>query len=166
MIRVRLQIENGEIKDTYDAYGLIYLSADHRFAPPIKDFEKTSYPEQAGENTDNRTVDDAFDYKVTFFVECPNSNLDNANVRIKAVNDLMYSKSGDIKTFKEWTLYNDYKKVKIVGIPQPIEEAKEFWRDNKGKVHDCVQIELTLHVSKPHLCDFSTFSDMDVKPRG
>ena len=61
MIRVRLKIGDGEILDTIDGYGLIYISADSRFAAPIKEFEKTSYPEQEGENILAKTVSDAFD---------------------------------------------------------------------------------------------------------
>lgn len=84
MIKVRLQIADGAIQDTYDAYGLIYISADHRLAAPTKGFEKTSYAEQAGENIDPRTVDDAFDYTVKFLVTCPNNDIVNANKKIAA----------------------------------------------------------------------------------
>ena len=41
MIRVRLKIEDGEIYDTADKYGMVYVKADKRFAAPIKDFAKT-----------------------------------------------------------------------------------------------------------------------------
>ena len=69
MIKVRLQIADGEIKDTASDYGLVYLQADSRFAAPVKGFEKSSYPEQPGINLDPRTVDDEFEYKVKFFVK-------------------------------------------------------------------------------------------------
>lgn len=157
MIRVRLQIGNEEVKDTYDAYGLIYLSSDNIFSAPTKGFEKTAYAEQAGENIDPRTVDDAFDYTARFLVNCPNGKIENANKKIADFNSLMFYKTGgdDIKGFREFKFYNDYKKVKIVGYPEPIAEAKEFWRDKNGNVYDIVQVELKIRVSDPRKCDFN-----------
>ena len=162
MIDVRLQIAGGAIQDVYKTYGFIYQSADHRLAPPPRGFEKTTYAEQAGENIDPRTVDDAFDYTVMFVVVAENKSLVNANAKIAAFNALMYdyekgenSIATDVKRFKEFTFYNDYKRVKIVGYPEPIAEAQEFWRDKFGNVHDAVQVELKIHVAEPKKCDFN-----------
>ena len=154
MIKVRLQIANGDILDTADNYGLVYVSADSRFAAPIKQREVTTYAEQEGENTSTKTVDDAFDYKVTWFIKADGS-LGNANAVIAKFNALLYDQVDDIKTFKQVKFYNDYKKVKIVGIPSPIQEATEFWRDANGKQHDVVCVEWVIRVSKPSLCDFN-----------
>lgn len=154
MIRVRLQIGDGDIADTADNYGLVYVSADSRFEAPIKEFEKTSYPEQEGENISPITVSDAFDYKVKWFVAAKNSIV-NANKIIAAFNHLLYTPVGDLKTFKQVVFYNDYKKVKIVGTPTLIQEATEFWRDAQGKQHDVVCVEWVIRVSKPSLCDFN-----------
>lgn len=154
MIKVRLQIGEENIVDTADEYGLIYLSADHRFAAPLKEFEKSSYPEEEGEHINAKSVDDAFDYKTTWFVKADGS-LDNANAVIARFNSLLYTQEGDVKTFKQVIFYNDYKKVKIVGTPSPISEAKEFWRDQRGRQHDVVQVEWVIRVSKPSLCDFN-----------
>ena len=154
MIKVRLQIANGDILDTADNYGLVYISADSRFAAPIKQREVTTYPEQEGENISTKTVDDAFDYKVTWFIKADGS-LGNANAVIARFNSLLYTQDGDVKTFKQVVFYNDYKKVKIVGTPSPIQEASEFWRDQSGKQHDVVCVEWTIRVSKPSLCDFN-----------
>lgn len=154
MIKVRLQIANGDILDTADNYGLVYISADSRFHAPIKQREVTTYAEQEGENISSKTVDDAFDYKVTWFVKA-NGSLNNANATIARFNSLLYTQVDDIKTFKEVSFYNDYKKVKIVGIPSPIQEATEFWRDAQGKQHDVVCVEWVIRVSKPSLCDFN-----------
>ena len=154
MIKVRLQIANGNIVDTADTYGLVYISADSRFAAPIKQREVTTYAEQEGENTSTKTVDDAFDYKVTWFIKADGS-LGNANDTIARFNSLLYTQDGDVKTFKQVVFYNDYKKVKIVGTPSPIQEATEFWRDQSGKQHDVVQVEWVIRVSKPSLCDFN-----------
>lgn len=154
MIKVRLQIADGDILDTADNYGLVYISADSRFDAPIKEFEKTSYPEQEGENIHPVTVSDAFDYKTTWFIQA-NGSLGNANAVIARFNSLLYTQDGDIKTFKQVTFYNDYKKVKIVGTPSLIQEATEFWRDVQGKQHDVVCVEWVIRVSKPSLCDFN-----------
>lgn len=154
MITVRLQIADGNIVDTADTYGLVYISADSRFAAPIKEFERTSYPEQEGENILAKTVSDAFDYKVTWFVKADGS-LGNANAVIVRFNSLLYTQEDDVKTFKQVTFYNDYKKVKIVGTPSLIQEATEFWRDANGKQHDVVCVDWVIRVSKPSLCDFN-----------
>lgn len=156
MIKVRLQIDNGDILDTIDGYGLVYVSSDHRFEAPIKEFDKTSYPEQEGENIIVKTVSDAFDYKVKWFVKA-NGSLSNANKVIADFNGKLYSKAEgqDVLTFNTVTFYNDYKKVKIVGTPSPIQEATEFWRDANGKQHDVVCVEWVIRVSKPRLCNFN-----------
>lgn len=154
MIKVRLQIGDGDILDTADAYGLVYISADSFFAAPVKEFESTSYPETEGENIFNKTVDDAFDYKVTWFIKADGS-LGNANNVIANFNSLLYTSADGVKSFKQVTFYNDYKKVKIVGIPSPISEASEFWRDKRGIQYDVVEVEWMIRVSKPSLCDFN-----------
>jgi hypothetical protein len=154
MIKVRLQIGNGDILDTMDGYGLVFVSSDNRFEAPIKEFEKTSYPEQEGENIIAKTVSDAFDYKVVWFIKADGS-LNNANKIISQFNSLLYTQEGDVKSFKRVTFYNDYKKVKIVGIPSLIQEATEFWRDANGKQHDVVCVEWEIRVSRPRLCDFN-----------
>ena len=154
MIKVRLQIDDGDILDTIDAYGLVYVSSDHRFEAPIKEFDKTSYPEQEGENIIAKTVSDAFDYKVKWFVKA-DGKLANANAVIARFNSRLYTQEGYVKSFKRVTFYNDYKKVKIVGTPSLIQDATEFWRDANGKQHDVVCVEWVIRVSKPSLCDFN-----------
>lgn len=154
MIKVRLQIADGNIVDTADAYGLIYLSADSRFGAPIKEMEKTTYAEQEGENIYPKTVSDAFDYKTTWFIKA-NGSLETTNAVIAEFNSLLYTQEGDVKTFKQVSFYNDYKRVKIVGTPSPIADAKEFWRDSLGVQHDIVVVEWLIRVSKPSLCDFN-----------
>lgn len=153
MIRVRLFIDGmtGDPLDTETKWKLIYVSADNRVSAPIKPFEKTTYPEQEGENIYNKTVDDAFDYKVTWLIK---ATLDDANAIISTFNSEIMNNNG-IKEFRRVTFYNDYKKVKIVGIPSPISEATEFWRDANGKQHDVVKVEWTIRVDKPSLCDFN-----------
>lgn len=157
MITCRIQIENGQILDTYEGHKLIYMESDNRTEAPIKKRDTSSYAEQAGENTDRRTVQDAFDYKVQFIIEAPNKNLQNANAVIAAFNRKLYTQpaNSDIRIYKEITFYNDYKRVKIVGIPEPIAEPKELYRRQNGEAMDCAVVVLTIHVSDPTKCDFN-----------
>lgn len=159
MIRVRLQIEDGEIYDTLDRYGLIYINGSKRFAAPIKKFEETIYPEQSGKNISPKTTDDSFDYEVEFFIKT--ENLIRVNKKITRFNSLMYTQDGDVKTFKRITFYDDYKGVKIVGYPQPMDVPTKFWRDKNGYQQDVVLCKLIIQVNNPSLCDF-TGSDVYV----
>lgn len=159
MIRVRLKIGNGEIVDT-QALGLIYLDSDKRLAPPTKGFETTSYPEEEGEHILPKTVDDAFDYKVKFFIQA--DSIEDANTKIDAFNSMLHGEADSLgsKEFYQVTFFNDYKRHKIVGYPFPIDEATEFWRDPSDQVNDIVVVEWTIRVTKPSLCEFKTpFSD-------
>lgn len=156
MIKVRIQIGDGAIKDTLD-HGLIFMESDKRMEAPIKKRDSTSYAEEAGEHTDPRTVQDAFDYKVKFIVEAPNKNLQNANAVIAKFNKLLYTqaKDNDIRTYKTVTLYDDYKRVKIVGLPSPIAEVENLYRRQNGSQMDCAVVEMTIRVSDPTKCDFN-----------
>lgn len=155
MINVRIKIGDGAIEDTFTAHKLIYIDADNRTEAPIKKRDVTTYAEQAGDNTDPRTVQDAFDYKVRFIIDSQNTNLANVNAIIAAFNAKLYTQpaNSDIRTYKEVTFYNDFKRVKIVGLPEPIAEPKEMKRSKNG--YDFAEVELTIHVSDPTKCDFN-----------
>lgn len=154
MIRVRIKIgsdSEAEIHDTLD-YGLVYLDSDKRVGPDKKDFEVTSYPEQDGENVLPKTTNAPFDYKVKFFIQ--SSSVDNANDIIDDFNKMLYTQSGDVKTFKQVTFYNDYKGHKIVGYPSEIANATEFWRDRNNQALDVVVVEWNIRANSPKLCEF------------
>lgn len=155
MIKTRIKIGDGATEDTFAAHKLIYISADNRTEAPIKKRDVSSYAEQAGENTDPRTVRDAFDYKVTFAIDTTDTDLASANAIVAAFNARLYTQKpgSDIRTYKQVTFYNDYKRVKIVGIPEPIAEPKETKRTRGGL--DYARIELVIHVDNPNLCDFN-----------
>ena len=163
MIKARLQIEGGDILDTVKGYGLWYLDADERLEAPTKGFEFTSYAEEAGQHTDAKTVQDSFDYKVKFLVQAKNSDIENANIIIRDFNQRLYTKEADtdVRKYKQVTFYNDLNRVKIVGYPHPISEATDFWRDKHGNIADAVEIEFTITVTDPILCDFAL---TDVSP--
>lgn len=160
MLKARIKIGDGEVVDTFLGYGLVYLDSDKRTAAPSKGFESTSYPEDEGTHIIPKTVDDAFEYKVKFFIQA--SSLENANEKIVAFNNALYDyvldendQPTDVKEYKQVEFYNDYKRHKIVGYPEPISEPTEFWRDPKNQVNDVVVVEWTIRVNKPSLCDFA-----------
>lgn len=154
MIRVRLKIGGGAVEDIYTAHKLIYIRADNRTEAPIKKRDVSSYIEEAGDHTDPRTVQDAFDYKVQFIIDGQDKDLKRVNSIIAAFNKMLYTQpaNSDIRTYKEVTFYNDFKRVKIVGLPEPIAEPKEMKRSRNG--FDFAQVELVIHVSDPTKCDF------------
>ena len=155
MINVRIQIGDGAIEDTHTAHKLIYLEADNRTEAPIKKRDVTTYAEQAGDNTDPRTVQDAFDYKVRFIIDGQDKDLKRVNSIIAAFNKKLYTQeaNSDIRTYKEVTLYNDFKPCKIVGLPEPIAECKEFKKSRNG--YEFAQVEFVIHVSDPTKCNFN-----------
>lgn len=154
MINVRIKIGDGAIEDTFTAHKLIYIGADNRTEAPIKKRDASSYVEQAGENTDPRTVQDAFDYKVRFIIDGQNTSLANVNAVIAAFTRKLYTQSAgsDIRTYKEVTFYNDFRRVKIVGLPEPIAEPTKMSRSKNG--YDFAEVEFVIHVSDPTKCNF------------
>lgn len=154
MINVRIKIGDGAIEDTFTSHKLIYIGADNRTEAPIKKRDASSYVEQAGENTDPRTVQDAFDYKVRFIIDGQNTSLANVNAVIAAFNRKLYTQSAgsDIRTYKEVTFYNDFRRVKIVGLPEPIAEPTKMSRSKNG--YDFAEVEFVIHVSDPTKCNF------------
>lgn len=154
MINVRIKIGDGAIEDTFTAHKLIYKESDHRVEAPIKKRDVTSYAEEAGDNTDPRTVQDAFDYKATFIIDGQDKDLKRVNSIISAFNKKLHTQeaNSDIRVYKEVTFYNDFKPHKIVGIPEPIAECKEFKKSKNG--YEFAQAELVIHVSDPRKCNF------------
>lgn len=154
MINVRIKIGDGAIEDTFAAHKLIYIDADNRTEAPIKKRDASSYVEQAGDNTDPRTVQDAFDYKAQFIIDGQDKDLKRVNSIIAAFNKKLYTQeaNSDIRVYKEVTFYNDFKPHKIVGIPEPIPECKEFKKSKNG--YEFAQVELVIHVSDPKKCNF------------
>lgn len=154
MIQVRLKIGDGAIEDTFTAHKLIYMDADNRTEAPIKKRDASSYVEQAGDNTDPRTVQDAFDYKAQFIIDGQDKDLKRVNSIIAAFNKKLYTQEADsdIRIYKEVTFYNDFKPHKIVGVPEPIAECKEFKKSRNG--YEFAQVEFVIHVSDPTKCNF------------
>lgn len=154
MITVRLKIGDGEIVDT-QTFGFIYLDSDKRVGAESKGFEATAYPEEEGEHILPKAADDAFDYKVKFFIQA--TSLKDANQLITEFNESLHDTPDELglKTYNQVTFYNDYKRHKIVGYPSEIPEATDFWRDHRNQVEDIVIVEWTIRVTKPSLCDFN-----------
>lgn len=162
MITARIQIEDGEIKDTLE-YGLIVKKSDTIFEAPIKQQDKTSYPEEPGEHVDNRTVLDAFDYNVEFVVIAPNYDMSNANAIIEQFNKLLYRQDDSgVRIYKEITYFDDYKRCKIVGLPSPLTSPESFYRRQDGTEMDCVEIKLKIRVTDPTKCVFNVSQNTDM----
>lgn len=161
MINVRIKIGGGAVEDMFAAHKLIYMDADNRTEAPIKKRDSTSYAEEAGEHTDPKTVQDAFDYKVTFIIDGQDKDLKRVNDIIDVFNKKLYTQEAgsNIRTYKEVTFYNDFKPHKIVGIPEPIAECKEFRKSRNG--YEFAQVELTIHVSDPRKCEFRASGTID-----
>ena len=150
MINVDIHISGGSKVDTYGTYGLLYISADNRLDAPYKEMDKTSYPEQAGENVYPLAVKDAFDYKITFLVQ--GTTLNTINSRISTFNSAIITAGG---MFKKVTFYNYDRNTKIVGYPKPIAEAKEFWYNSLGEKTQSAMVELVIRVTDPTECNFN-----------
>lgn len=154
MIKSRIKIGDGQIYDFESAYGFVQVSSDDIFGAPIKEFDTTSYPEEAGVHIFPMSVYDTFEYKVQFFINAKNG-INQANWAIERFNNAISIDDKGVKSFKEITFYNDYKGVKIVGFPKPIDKATKFWRDKDGLMHDVVCVELTIKVVSPEKCNFN-----------
>lgn len=161
MIRCDIEIEGSTKQDSYKSWGLICMDADERTEAPIKKRESTSYAEEAGEHTDRRTVQDAFDYKVTFAVEAINGSLSNVNAKIDKFNKALYTDryGSDIRDYKQLTIYHYLNKVKIVGIPEPIAQPKEVFHCDYEGGFDYAMVELNMRVENPKLCDFNLVTE-------
>lgn len=159
MVDIQINTPTTNYVSVYRAFGLLYLSSDNILEAPTNGFESTSYIDEPGEHIYNKTTAAAFDYKVKFLVEAPNKNLVSANSKIKAFNDAFRSvDENGVQTITKITLFNTYKRVKIVGYPSPISSPTSFFRDKNGVEHDAVEVELTIRVDNPQECDFD-FSD-------
>lgn len=154
MINASIQIGDGEILDTYVAYKLIYLSSDNRTEAPIKKRDATCYAEQAGANVDPRTVQDEFDYKVVFVIDGQDKDMERVSAIIKTFNSKLYTQAegSDVRTYKAVAFYNYDKHIKIVGLPEPIAEPKDFKKSRNG--YEYAQVEFAIHVNDPKKCDF------------
>jgi hypothetical protein len=150
MIQTDIHIAGGSKVDTYTQYGLLYISADNRLDAPYKEMDKTTYPEEDGEHVYPLAVKDAFDYKITFLVE--GKTLDSINSRISTFNSAIITAGG---MFKKVTFYNYDRKVKIVGYPKPLAEAKDFWYTSLKNKTQSAMVEFTIRVTDPTECDFN-----------
>lgn len=150
MIRTDILIAGGSKVDTYTQYGLLYISADNRLGAPYKEMDKTTYPEEDGEHVYPLAKKDAFDYKITFLIE--GAILDSINAKISAFNSALINNSG---MFKKVTFYNYDRKVKIVGYPKPLAEAKDFWYTSLKEKTQSAMVEFVIRVTDPTECDFN-----------
>lgn len=150
MITTQIKIGSSAKTDMYSTYGFIYISADNRLAAPIKEMEKTSYPEEEGEHIYPLAKEDAFDYKVKFLIE--GTTLNRVNSKVATFNAALKDTSSMLKKVE---FYNPDRKVKIVGYANPISEATDFWYTALNEKTDSAMVELTIRVVKPSDCNFN-----------
>ena len=161
MIRSLIQIEDGEEKDFFEAFGFIYMDADERTAPDEKEDAVSNYAEQAGENRDGRTVDAPFDYTAKFLIEAPNKDLTNVNVKVNDFNRAIRetTQGSDVKRKKEIAFHNLLNRVKIVGYPELIATPTKVYHSNRYGEMDFAEVELKIRVSDPKKCKFELKTD-------
>lgn len=140
---MRIQIGNGVIYDI-SHYGL-YLGKspnDLGCSPKESNFVTTDFPEEDGVDLYIPPVlaKKEFDYPVTFIYYA--NSLDTANL---AITSFYTSLAGN-----KITIYNDYKKVMVVGYAKKYTTA-EFYRNEI----DVVTFELTFFIPKPQECNFN-----------
>lgn len=159
LIPSKIQIEGGEVRNFYEAYGFIYMDADERTAPDEKEDAASSYAEESGEHRDGRTVYAPFDYTARFLVEAPNKDLANVNARINAFNRAIRERAegSDVMRKREIAFYNLHNRVKIVGYPELIAVPTEVWHSGSYGATDYAEVELKIRVSDPTKCDFELF---------
>lgn len=160
MNEIKIKIGDGDAQDSFEAHKLIYLDSDKRTEAPIKKRDVTSYAGEAGEHTDPRTVPDAFDYTVSFIIDGQDTDLGSVNATVAAFNRKLYIQGADsdIRRYKEVTLWNYARRVKIVGLPEPIAEPTEMCHSKGG--YYFAQVEFKLRVSDPTKCDFNLTAEL------
>lgn len=161
MIRSLIQIENGEVRDFFKAFGFIYVDADERVAPDEKDGAVSSYIGEAGEHQDGRTVDAPFDYTAAFIIEAPNKDLTNVNIKVNDFNRAIREKvkDSDIKRKREIAFYNLLNRVKIVGLPDIVATPDKVYHSGRYGELDFAEVKLKIRVEHPEKCDFELKTD-------
>lgn len=140
---MRIQIGTGAIVDIV-SLGFHLGKSPNTIGCDLKEsnFVTTDFPENNGDTVyvNPNPTKKSFDYPITFIYV--STELDSANL---AISNFYNSLLG-----KKITIYNDFKKVKVVGYVKSYKGA-EFHRNEK----DIVTFELTFYIPKPQDCDFN-----------
>jgi len=141
--KMRIQIEQGDIVDIID-YGFYLGKSPNTIVCDLKDsnFVTTDFPENDGDTLFVKPIPTkkAFEYPITFIYVSTEINTAN-----QVISNFYNSLLG-----KKVTIYNDYKKVKVVGYVKSFKGA-DFYRDEQ----DIITFEVTFYVPKPQECDFN-----------
>jgi hypothetical protein len=140
---MRIQIGTGTIYDI-SHYGFFLGKSPSEFVcnPKESNFVTTDFPENDGVDIYIPQVPSKkeFDYPITLIYF--NNSLNTANGAITSFcNSLVGNKI---------TIYNDHKKVKVVGYFKS-QKTAEFYRQET----DVITFELVFFIPKPQDCDFS-----------
>lgn len=141
--KMRIQIGVGTINDII-TYGFYLGKSPGMLAPDLKDsnFVVTDFPEVDGDVVYVPPVPakKSFEYPITFIYF--SDTLDSAN---QAITTFYESLIG-----KKITIYNDFKKVMVVGYAKAYKEG-QFYRDEK----DLVVFDVVFYIPKPQDCNFN-----------
>lgn len=151
MSDMRIQVGNATAYDI-SSKRLHLIKSPSNMGADIKDnnFFVKDYPEKDGDDVYVNTTPKlkSFDYEITFaYYDGENSDSTNPKTINQAnayITEFYNSLLG-----KQITIYNDYKKQKIVGYVKAYKNG-EFYRNSK----DIVIFSVTFYVPKPSLCNF------------
>lgn len=140
---MRIKIGDGAIYDIAH-YGFYLGKSPSELGcePKESNMIITDFPEEDGVDVYVPPVvaKKEFDYPITLIYF--NESIDTANAAITSFYNSIYG--------KKITIYNDYKKVMVVGYVKSFKNA-EFYRSEK----DVVTFELTFLIPKPQDCNFN-----------
>lgn len=141
--KMRIQIDKGSILGI-DTYGFHLAKSPTVFGCDLKEsnFVVTDFPENDGDTVyiAPTPTKKSFEYPVSFLYF--SDTLNSANLAITAFYESLIG--------KKITIYNDYKKVMVVGYAKTYKEG-QFFRDEK----DVVVFEIAFYVPRPQDCDFN-----------
>lgn len=164
MSRAYIRIGDGALEDSRKRWGFVYKDADPRMGGDVKEFAASSYIEEAGEHTDPRTVEAAFDWGVRFVVTGTNRNsVNSVNGRIAAFNRALYdTDESGVRHYKRVTVVDESHRVSVTGIARPIGGISGFYRSRQRGGLDVAEIEFRLRVDRPELCDWNVAPETEV----
>ena len=140
---MRIQIGTGAITDI-STYGFHLAKSPSELAPDIKESNivTTDFPEESGVRfyVPTAPTKKSFDYPISLVYY--EKSLNTANARITAFCESLLG--------KQITIYNDDKKVKVVGYAKSY-KAGEFYRNEI----DVIIFDITFFIPRPQDCDFN-----------
>lgn len=146
--QIRIKIGSDAIKNMETDLKFYLMESTDILTPPQREYETEVFPESSGVSIYPVTSDEQFDYNIKL---CYFGSEDSANLAISAFNTSLFTKIGDLKTAKELTIYNDFKRVMVVGYVKSIKTDTT----NSIKSRDVVIFDFLVQVTNPNKCNFN-----------